>query len=302
MVIAVLAILKAGGAYVPVDPAYPAERQAFMLADASVPVMLTQTALAAGLPEHSAQVVCLDSDLDLERFPAEEPPRSGVGLDDLAYVIYTSGSTGRPKGVAMGHRPLANLMTWQLENFSAPGPARTLQFASLSFDVAFQEIFSTWCSGGTLQLLTEADRRDPQALLQLLRTKQVQRLFIPFVGLQSLCEAAEQHELSVPDLREVMTAGEQLKATPVDSRLLRSPRRLPAPSTSTARPRATWSRRCRCPSGPTGGRRCRRSAVRSPTPRCMSSTATWSPCPWAWPESSASAASAWPRAICTARS
>ena len=214
LVTAVLAILKAGGAYVPVDPAYPPERQAFMLTDAGVPVVLTQARLAADLPEHSAQVVCLDVDLDLERFPAEEPPRSGVGLDDLAYVIYTSGSTGRPKGVAMGHRPLANLITWQLENFSPPGPARTLQFASLSFDVAFQELFSTLCSGGALQLLTEGDRRDPQALLQLLRTKQVQRLFIPFVGLQSLCETAEQQELSVPDLREVMTAGEQLKATP----------------------------------------------------------------------------------------
>ncbi len=114
----------------------------------------------------------------------------------------------------MGHRPLANLMAWQLENFSTTEPSRTLQFASLSFDVGFQELFSTWCSGGTLQLLTEDDRRDPRALLQLLRSKRVQRLFIPFVGLQSLCEAAEHDELLLPDLREVMTAGEQLKATP----------------------------------------------------------------------------------------
>src|SRR4029077_11666021 len=118
------------------------------------------------------------------------PVDGGATLENLAYVIYTSGSTGRPKGVAMGHRPLANLLAWQLEHWSetetAPA-ARTLQFASLSFDVAFQEIFSTWCAGGTLILIDDETRRDPEALLGLLAEQQVERLFLPFVALQNLC-------------------------------------------------------------------------------------------------------------------
>jgi thioesterase domain-containing protein/acyl carrier protein len=106
---------------------------------------------------------------------------------------------------------LVNLLAWQLENWSRP--ARTLQFASLSFDVAFQEIFSTWCSGGTLVLVDEEARRDPQAMLTLLGEQHVQRLFLPFVALQNLCEAAEYLGSSLPSLYEAITAGEQLKST-----------------------------------------------------------------------------------------
>jgi amino acid adenylation domain-containing protein len=213
MVIALLAVLKAGGAYAPIDPAYPRERVEFMLADTDAPVLLTQQHLLTGLPRHRARTVCLSADQNLTdshdgaRVPTE------ATLDDLGYVIYTSGSTGKPKGVAMGHRPLANLLAWQLGSFSEPVAARTLQFASLSFDVAFQEIFSTWCSGGTLVMIDEAVRRDPEALLAFVSEQRVERLFLPFVALQSLCEAAAHLGATIPTLREVITAGEQLKIT-----------------------------------------------------------------------------------------
>ena len=213
MVVAVLAVLKAGGAYAPIDPAYPEGRVAFMLADTDTPVLLTQQQLLAGLPRHRARTVCLDADRDLINSHDDGPVSTGTTLDDLGYVLYTSGSTGQPKGVAMGHRPLANLLAWQLESFSAPPAARTLQFASLSFDVAFQEIFSTWCSGGTLVLIDEAVRRDGEALLAFICEQRVERLFLPFVALQNLCEAAVHLDVSIPGLREVITAGEQVKAT-----------------------------------------------------------------------------------------
>jgi amino acid adenylation domain-containing protein len=213
MVIAVLAVLRAGGAYAPIDPAYPQERVAFMLADAEAPVLLTQQQLLAGLPAHRARSVCLDADREEINRYDEGPVANTATPEDLAYVIYTSGSTGRPKGVAMGHRPLSNLLAWQLESFAAPAAARTLQFASLSFDVAFQEIFSTWCSGGTLVLIDEAVRRDHEALLSLIREQRVERLFLPFAALQNLCEAASHLGATAPSLREVITAGEQLKIT-----------------------------------------------------------------------------------------
>jgi amino acid adenylation domain-containing protein len=208
-VVAVLAVLKAGGAYVPVDPGYPAERVAFMLEDCGAPVLVTRAEVARTLPPHGASTVLLDD----ERTESDAPLEIETSLDDLAYVIYTSGSTGRPKGVAMPHRPLANLLAWQREQWRGRRPARTLQFASLSFDVAFQELFSTWTSGGTLVLVDDDVRRDSAALLEHLAKQRVERLFLPFVALDNLCEAAEYVGASVPALREVITAGEQLKVT-----------------------------------------------------------------------------------------
>jgi len=114
--------------------------------------------------------------------------------------------------VAMPHRPLVNLICWQLKR-SAVTPLRTLQFAPLSFDASFQEIFSTWCAGGTLVLITEEIRRDPVALSRYLSRTQIERLFLPFVALQHLAEAAEAEETAPQSLRQVITAGEQLKIT-----------------------------------------------------------------------------------------
>ena len=107
MVVGLLGILKAGGAYVPLDPAYPKERLAFMLEDAEVPVLLTQEPLLAGLPEHNAKVVCLDSDWEAIAQESAENPFCLTMPENLAYVIYTSGSTGQPKGVLVSHASIA---------------------------------------------------------------------------------------------------------------------------------------------------------------------------------------------------
>ncbi|HEX4494362.1 MAG TPA: non-ribosomal peptide synthase/polyketide synthase [Thermoanaerobaculia bacterium] len=213
MVVAVLATLKAGAAYTPVDPAYPADRQAFMLADSGASALLTQERLAATLPGFAGANLNLDADRgDLAAESDANPPRLAGG-DDLAYVIYTSGSTGRPKGVAMIRRALSNLLDWQERISSLRGPVRTVQLASLSFDVSFQEIFSTWRSGGTLHLITEEQRRDATALLDLLVTAGIERLFLPFVALRNLAEVAESRRTLPASLREVITAGEQLQVT-----------------------------------------------------------------------------------------
>lgn len=213
MVVGLLGILKAGGAYVPLDSAYPKERLAYMLSDSQVSVLLTQEKLLAGLPEHQARAICLDKDWGVISTESEENPVSDVKSENLAYVIYTSGSTGKPKGVAMRHLPLANLILWQLKNTTVSSGARTLQFAPVSFDVSFQEIFSTWCSGGTLVLISEEVRRDTAALIRLLNEKAVARLFLPFVALQQLAEVADGSGAMPTSLREIITAGEQLQIT-----------------------------------------------------------------------------------------
>ncbi|WP_373536478.1 amino acid adenylation domain-containing protein [Microcoleus sp.] len=209
--IAVLGILKTGAAYVPIDPAYPKERLTFMLADTKTPVILTQSHLVSGLPEHQARTVCLDANWQEIANYSTENPASTVSPDNLTYTIYTSGSTGKPKGVLLPHRALVNLIAWQLQNSTLEDAAKTLQFASLSFDVSFQEMFCTWCAGGTLVFITEEMRRDARSLLQLIDTEKIQRLFLPFIALQHLAEAADSYQLVPKSLREVVTAGEQLQ-------------------------------------------------------------------------------------------
>ena len=109
MLVGLLGILKAGGAYLPLDPDYPPERLAFMLADAGAPVLLTRAALRAHLPAHDAsasmtRIVCLDADWPAIAQQPATAPATGLQPQHPAYVIYTSGSTGIPKGVAVTHQ------------------------------------------------------------------------------------------------------------------------------------------------------------------------------------------------------
>ncbi|HET7233763.1 MAG TPA: amino acid adenylation domain-containing protein [Longimicrobium sp.] len=213
MMAAVLAVLKAGGAYVPVDPAYPAERIAWMLADAAAPVLLTTAELAERLPSTGARVVRVDADAAAIAAESADVVDGGARPDNLAYVIYTSGSTGRPKGVAMPHRPLVNLLAWQERDWVHPAASATLQFTTLSFDVSFHEIFSCWISGGALLLVTEDERRDFATVLRRLDEGGIERLFLPYVALQHLAEVSAEVGMVPRSLREVQTAGEQLRVT-----------------------------------------------------------------------------------------
>ncbi|MBI4781728.1 MAG: amino acid adenylation domain-containing protein [Oscillatoriophycideae cyanobacterium NC_groundwater_1537_Pr4_S-0.65um_50_18] len=213
MIIAILGILKAGGAYLPLDPTYPVDRLAFMLENARVSLVLTHSHLVDRLPRQKSPLICVDADRSTIANQSSASPASRITPDHLAYVIYTSGSTGKPKGVAMPHRPLLNLINWQTDD-SAVVTGKTLQFAPISFDVSFQEIFATLTVGGTLVLIAEETRRDPVSLLQFLDRAEIKRLFLPFVALQSLAEVAVSMGMAPPALREVITAGEQLRITP----------------------------------------------------------------------------------------
>ncbi len=224
MVVGVLGILKAGGAYLPLDPAYPNERLQYMLQDGAPKALLTQAALQRQLPAAEMPALLLDSHELRERLcarPASNPSPRELGLTakHLAYVIYTSGSTGVPKGVAMPQSALLNLLHWQ-QHANTPGQFRTVQYSALGFDVAFQEIFSTLGAGGCLVLVREEVRRDPVALLASLQEAQVQRLFLPFVALNLLAEAASRTNEGLPSMRHVITAGEQLVMTPAIRALL----------------------------------------------------------------------------------
>ncbi|MEH2211070.1 non-ribosomal peptide synthetase/type I polyketide synthase [Nostoc sp.] len=152
MVVGLLGILKAGGAYVPLDPAYPSERLAFMLADSQLPVLLTQQHLVKLLPQHQARGVCLDTQWPANTQYSQENLNSGVTSNHLAYLIYTSGSTGQPKGVLINHQGLVNHGVAVAKEYGLQVGDRILQFSSISFDIAAEELFPSWLAGATVVL------------------------------------------------------------------------------------------------------------------------------------------------------
>lgn len=155
MLVGALAIQKAGGAYVPMDPAYPADRTALYAEDSACPVIVTQSALEAGLPEQ-VQKLCLDSDGRLAAAP-DSNPDSGVTPSDLAYVIYTSGSTGRPKGVMVEHRNVVNFFTGMDQRIGADAGV-WLAVTSISFDISVLELFWTLARGFKVVISSDENR------------------------------------------------------------------------------------------------------------------------------------------------
>lgn len=215
MVVGLLGILKAGGAYIPLDPNYPPDRLEYMLTNAAPKLVLTQETVRTVLSDTEANVVSLDEPHLFEAYDDNNLSVSdeGPSARSLVYVIYTSGSTGRPKGIAMPHRSMANLVEWHRRSVCTDNQQNVLQFAPLSFDVSFQETFSTLCTGGTLILIGEWVRRDPRTLAEYLEEHSVHRLFVPPLVLQRLAECCNMTGNVPADLRDIIAAGEALRVS-----------------------------------------------------------------------------------------
>jgi len=155
MVVGLLGILKAGGAYLPLDPQYPKDRLAYMLADSEARVLLTQSDLAVDLTA-DVQRVYLDPQADFVGEP-EENPSSESTAQNLAYVIYTSGSTGRPKGVMISHRNVVNFCAGIDRCFGSQEIGTWLAVTSISFDISVLELLWTLTRGFKVVIQSEAE-------------------------------------------------------------------------------------------------------------------------------------------------
>ncbi len=177
-IVALLAILKAGGAFVPLDSSYPPQRLAFMLEDTQMPLVVTNEKLKTKLPAFRGQVICTDESRELVEQQSAANPCAPVTAQNLAYVIYTSGSTGQPKGVSISHQSLVNHSFAVAESYRLKAQDRILQFASISFDVAVEEIFPTLLNGAAVVFRNERILESSQ-LLALIEQEQLSLLNLP---------------------------------------------------------------------------------------------------------------------------
>ncbi len=163
------------------------------------------------MPETAAAVICLDQ-FDFTRGDSNNIDGK-ANRGESVYAIYTSGSTGKPKGVELTHAGLSNLIQWQSAQPGLRESSRTLQFASLSFDVSFQELFTTWAQGGTVVLVDEELRRDLPQLARFIATDSIERVYLPYAALQPLADSIATSGLNY-SVKDVIVAGEQLQVTP----------------------------------------------------------------------------------------
>ncbi|HEX7181603.1 MAG TPA: amino acid adenylation domain-containing protein, partial [Thermoanaerobaculia bacterium] len=205
MVVAILAVLQAGGAYVPIDPAYPRERQAFILEDSRTPVLISERRLVADLPASGAHLVCLD-----EKLPERDGEiLGGATPQSLAYVIYTSGSTGKPKGVLVRHENVVRLFEATDPWFGFGEHDVWTLFHSYAFDFSVWEIWGALLYGGRLVVVPYWASRSPEAFHKLLRNERVTVLNQTPSAFRQLT-AADAALDPIADLRLVIFGGEAL--------------------------------------------------------------------------------------------
>ncbi len=208
LVVALLAILKAGAAYVPLDPAYPAERLEYIIADTKLTFVLSQHEVIAALPtQHSnLTIICVDQPLTHE-YPATNLAHA-IEPDHLAYMIYTSGSTGQPKGVMISHTAISQRLQWMQQAYQVTLADRLLQKTSLNFDVSVWEIFTPLIAGAQLVLAKPDGHHDSEYLVQTIREHQI--TLIDFVPSMLEIFLAEPDVAQCTSLRQVTCGGEAM--------------------------------------------------------------------------------------------
>lgn len=209
LVVAVWGVLRSGAAYLPLEPEYPEERVAYMVADSGASVVITSPGLSGNLRDslpHDIQIRGLEGVADL---PDPARPLPDPRPQDVAYVIYTSGSTARPKGVAIAHEAITHQMRW-LQTQDHLGPRTViLHKTPISFDAAQWELLAN-VTGAQIVLGKPGLYRDPDALIDAVRDHDVTTLQAVPTLLRALVETERLD--TVPSLTRVYSGGEALSA------------------------------------------------------------------------------------------
>ncbi|MCW8217650.1 non-ribosomal peptide synthetase [Streptomyces griseolus] len=215
-VIGMVAVLKAGAAYVPLDPGYPAERIAYMVADSGLRALLTWGSGAEVAARLDLPSLALDTDApDIDRQPAA-PLGLDVPPESFAYVIYTSGSSGQPKGVMLDHRGRINNVEDYRRRFAMGPGDRTLCVSSLSFDISVCDVFCAFAAGGVLVFPDATRTKDPDHWLDLVEREGITLWHSAPALMDALLDAAEERGSRPASLRLTVLDGDWIPLTQPD--------------------------------------------------------------------------------------
>jgi aspartate racemase len=208
--VALLGVLKAGGTCVPLDPHYPNERLLLMLEDVAAPIVLTEAGLLKAAVPDGTSVVQFSQERPAFAAESSSNPSAGSIPSDIAYALYTSGSTGRPRGVLLPHAGLANYTQAAVQLFGLRSGDRMLQFCSISFDAAVEEIFSTWAAGATLVFRRDDVSLEPSELLGWAAEQRITVMDLPTAYWHEWVYALPTLSQKIPPaLRLVIVGGEK---------------------------------------------------------------------------------------------
>ncbi len=223
IIVGILAILKIGSTYVPIDPEYPKNRINYMMDKANLDFILTDNLSLADLIKDKKISLLAINYKQYKDNSSVFKQKILYHKNQNLYIVFTSGSTGNPKGVTISHKNMLNLIYFEKEKTNLlTGKNRILQFATMSFDVSYQEIYSAFLSGGTLVLVNEDIRKNSYKLIDYLLEKQIDTLFIPPAYLRLLTEEDSNVEKFKNHIKNIITAGEQLVITKGIEKLLSS--------------------------------------------------------------------------------
>ncbi len=213
MLVGIMGILKAGAAYVPIDPDYPRKRQELIVEDSELAIIVCDEKTEHEVVSTDAQLLAIDRLWTKISVVDNKPLQTTVSPESAAYMIYTSGSTGKPKGVVNLHRGLVNEALGAGKIFPIGPGDRVLQFATISFDAALEEIFGALLSGATLVLRDDAMLATRGAFHDAVRDKKITVLDLPTAFWAQWIQYARQENLELPDsLHSVIVGGEKTSA------------------------------------------------------------------------------------------
>lgn len=214
LLIALLGVLKAGAACVPLDPDYPSERISHILGDCGAPILITRPELLPVVGKTSAEIVHLNLVAKQLEEESEDNLQAEVAPRNLAYVIYTSGSTGKPRGVQLTHGGLVNHGVASIDLYGLTPSERMLQFASISFDIAIEEIFPTWFAGGCVIPRSDEVPLTAAEFLGWIGKHKITALDLPTAYWHELVHELAESEATLPEsLRLVIVGGEKASAS-----------------------------------------------------------------------------------------
>lgn len=224
-IISILAVLKINCTIVPIDPEYPLDRIQYMIESSKISHILTSKKYKDNLDINFINI----TNAIYDNYSDILDKKFEYNILNNLYIVFTSGSTGKPKGISLMHKNMLNLVFDEIYNTSLLNDItniRILQFATMSFDVSYQEIFTSFLSGGTLVLVDDITRKNIDKLTNYIKEKNISVLFVPPAYLRILTEKENNIKDLSNSLKSVITAGESLVITEGIRRLLHNNIRL----------------------------------------------------------------------------